>query len=99
MATFVYDAVDPSGRIVKGRVEADNEQVVLSKLHEQQFHIVSLNEAKTGLKMRIAGSKAQKIKLQTLVIFSRQFATMIDAGIPIIKCLDILESQTKEDSP
>jgi len=98
VATFVYEAVDPSGRIVKNKVEADNEQVVLAKLHEQQFHIVSLNEAKSGMKMRMAGGKAQKIKLQTLVVFSRQFATMIDAGIPIIKCLDILESQTKEDS-
>lgn len=98
MATFVYDAVDPTGRSVKGKVEADNEQVVLAKLHEQQFHIVSLDEAKAGAKMRLAGGKAQKIKLQTLVIFSRQFATMIDAGIPIIKCLDILESQTKEDA-
>ena len=98
MATFVYEAVDPSGRIVKNKVEADNEQVVLAKLREQQFHVVSLNEAKGGLKMRVAGSKAQKIKLQTLVVFSRQFATMIDAGIPIIKCLDILEGQTKEDS-
>ena len=98
MATFVYEAVDPSGRIVKNKVEADNEQVVLAKLREQQFHVVSLNEAKGGLKVRMAGSKAQKIKLQTLVVFSRQFATMIDAGIPIIKCLDILEGQTKEDS-
>ena len=98
MATFVYEAVDQSGRIVKNKVEADNEQVVLAKLREQQFHVVSLNEAKGGLKMRMAGGKAQKIKLQTLVVFSRQFATMIDAGIPIIKCLDILEGQTKEDS-
>jgi len=98
VATFVYEAVDPSGRIVKNKVEADNEQVVLAKLREQQFHVVSLNEAKGGLKMRMAGGKAQKIKLQTLVVFSRQFATMIDAGIPIIKCLDILEGQTKEDS-
>jgi len=98
VATFVYEAVDPSGRIVKNKVEADNEQVVLAKLREQQFHVVSLNEAKGGLKVRMAGGKAQKIKLQTLVVFSRQFATMIDAGIPIIKCLDILEGQTKEDS-
>ena len=45
MATFVYDAVDPSGRIVKNKVEADNEQVVLAKLHEQQFHIVSLERS------------------------------------------------------
>ena len=98
MATFTYDAVDPAGRMVKGKVEADNEQVVLAKLHEQQFHVVSLGEAKSGFKVQMAGGKAQKIKLQTLVIFSRQFATMIDAGIPIIKCLDILESQTKEDA-
>ena len=98
MATFTYDAVDPSGRMVKGKVEADNEQVVLAKLHDQQFHVVSLGEAKAGFKMQMAGGKAAKIKLQTLVIFSRQFATMIDAGIPIIKCLDILEGQTKEDA-
>ncbi len=98
MATFTYDAVDPTGRMVKGKVEADNEQIVLAKLHEQQFHIVSLDEAKPGFKMQMSGGKAQKIKLQTLVIFSRQFATMIDAGIPIIKCLDILEGQTKEDA-
>ena len=98
MATFVYEAVDPSGRIVKNKVEADNEQAVLARLHDQQFHVVSLTEAKAGMKLRMAGGKGQKIKLQTLVVFSRQFATMIDAGIPIIKCLDILESQTKEDA-
>ena len=98
MATFTYEAVDPSGRIVKNKVEADNEQALMARLHEQQFHIVSVSEAKAGMKMRMAGGKGQKIKLQTLVIFSRQFATMIDAGIPIIKCLDILESQTKEDA-
>ena len=98
VATFVYEAVDPSGRIVKNKVEADNEQVVLAKLQDQQFHVISLGEAKAGLKMQLSSGKAQKIKLQTLVVFSRQFATMIDAGIPIIKCLDILESQTKEDA-
>ncbi len=95
MATFVYDAIDPTGRSVKGKVEADNEQVVLAKLHEQHFHIVSLGEAKSGFKMQTAARG--KVKLQSLVVFSRQFATMIDAGIAIIKCLDILESQTKDE--
>jgi len=97
MATFTYEAIDTTGKIVKNKLEADNEQAVLARLHEQSFHVVSVSEAKTGLKGRVAG-KAQQIKLQTLVIFSRQFATMIDAGIPIIKCLDILESQTKEEA-
>ncbi len=96
MATFVYNAVDPTGRAIKGRVDADNEQIVLAKLHEQHFHIVSVNEARAGMKIALAG-KAGKVKLQSLVVFSRQFATMIDAGIPIIKCLDILENQTKDE--
>jgi type IV pilus assembly protein PilC len=95
MATFTYDAIDAMGRSIKGKVEADNEQLVLAKLHDQHFHIVSLNEAQSGFKLSF-GSKTQKVKLPALVIFSRQFATMIDAGIPIIKCLDILENQTKE---
>ncbi len=95
MATFVYNAVDPAGRAVKGKVEADNEQMVLAKLHEQHFHILSVGEASSGFKMA-ALNKGGKVKLQSLVVFSRQFATMIDAGIPIIKCLDILESQTKD---
>jgi len=95
VATFVYNAVDPAGRAVKGKVEADNEQMVLAKLHEQHFHILSVGEASSGFKMA-ALNKGGKVKLQSLVVFSRQFATMIDAGIPIIKCLDILESQTKD---
>ncbi len=97
MATFVYNAVDPTGRAIKGKVDADNEQMVLAKLHEQHFHIVSVNEARAGMKVSFAG-KAGKVKLQSLVVFSRQFATMIDAGIPIIKCLDLLESQTKDEA-
>ncbi|MBV9852593.1 MAG: type II secretion system F family protein [Armatimonadetes bacterium] len=97
MATFVYDALDAQGRSVKGKIEADNEQIVLAKLHEQRFHVVDLSEARGSLKAR-AAAKSQKVKLQSLVVFSRQFATMIDAGIAIIKCLDILEGQTKEES-
>lgn len=96
MATFVYDAVDASGKSVKGKIEADNEQLVLSKLQDQHLHIVSVQESKGSLKIQVS-SKTGKVKLQSLVVFSRLFATMIDAGIPIIKCLDILESQTKED--
>lgn len=97
MATFVYDAVDSAGRSVKGKVDADNEQVVLAKLHEQHFHVVSLNEARASFKIG-AIAKTGRVNIQSLVVFSRQFATMIDAGIAIIKCLDILESQTKDDT-
>ncbi len=94
MATFVYDAIDPVGRPVKGKVDADSESLVLSKLHDQNFHVLSVSEQKVGgmaLRKRVTSPK-----LQALVIFSRQFATMIDAGIAILKCLDILEGQCKD---
>jgi type IV pilus assembly protein PilC len=97
VATFTYEALDTQGKSVKGKIEADNEQAVMTKLHEQKFHILDLSESKGSLKTQ-AAAHTQRVKLQSLVIFSRQFATMIDAGIAIIKCLDILENQTKEDS-
>ncbi len=97
MATFVYEAVDASGKSVNGRVEADNEQLLLTKLHEQQFHVVAIKE--TGASSRsVSGARTGAVKLQSLVIFSRQFATMIDAGISIVKCLDILEGQCKDEA-
>jgi type IV pilus assembly protein PilC len=94
MATFVYDAIDPVGRPVKGKIDAESEGLVLSKLHDQNFHVLSVAEQK-GASLRL-GRTASAPKLQSLVVFSRQFATMIDAGISILKCLDILEGQTKD---
>ncbi|HEY3331460.1 MAG TPA: type II secretion system F family protein [Capsulimonadaceae bacterium] len=97
MAIFTYNAVDQMGRAVKGSIEADNEQLVLTRLHEQHFHIVSIEEDKGGIK-GILTARVGRVKLQHMVIFSRQFATMINAGINIIKCLDILENQTRDET-
>lgn len=95
MPRYSYTAVDPTGRSVRGSMDADNEEYVLGKLHEQHMHVTSVKKAassasKSGL------MKPKKVKLQSLVVFSRQFATMIDAGIPILRCLDILGGQTKD---
>jgi type IV pilus assembly protein PilC len=69
---------------------------LVTKLHEQHFHVVAIKEAGAGVKAAVV-AKTGNVKLQSLVIFSRQFATMIDAGISIVKCLDILETQCKEE--
>ncbi|GAB4455559.1 MAG: type II secretion system F family protein [Armatimonadaceae bacterium] len=95
MATFVYDAIDPMGRSVKGRIDADSESLVLAKLHDQNFHVLSVNEEK-GVPLVFGQKVNGSPKFESLVVFSRQFATMIDAGISVLKCLDILESQTKD---
>jgi type IV pilus assembly protein PilC len=100
MPTFTYDAIDTLGRAVKGKIEADSEGLVLSKLHDQNFSVLSVQQTKGGAgslgKISFGNKTTGAPKLQALVVFSRQFATMIDAGISVLKCMDILESQTKD---
>ncbi|MFQ3611317.1 MAG: type II secretion system F family protein [Fimbriimonadales bacterium] len=96
MPLYGYEAVDSQGRSVKGTIEVDNEQLLISKLHEQGLHVVRVQEQKERAKLFSSMGKAKKPKLQAMVVFARQFATMIDAGIPILRCLDILYTQTKD---
>jgi type IV pilus assembly protein PilC len=97
MPTFVYDVIDTSGNTVKGRMEAESEGAVLSRLHEQRLHVLGISEHKASGLMSIGTKKSVGApKLQSLVVFSRQFATMVDAGLAVLKCLDILEQQTKD---
>ncbi|MCE5200229.1 MAG: type II secretion system F family protein [Armatimonadota bacterium] len=98
MSTFVYTALDPGGKSVKGRIESDNEQLVVAKLHEQKYHVLSISEERSRTKSASSTMQTsnRKVKLNEMVVFSRQFATMIDAGIAIVRCLDILEGQTKD---
>jgi len=96
MATYQYTAVDASGKTVRGEVEAETESLVLKKLHDQQLHVTSLSLSK---KKGAGGGRlfgGSKVKLKNLVVFSRQFATMINAGIPMLRCLEILRAQTKD---
>lgn len=96
MPTFTYEAVDPVGRSIRGNIKADTEALVLNTLHDQKFHVLSVREQKDIGVPFLNGRATGSPKLQALVVFSRQFATMIDAGISVLKCLDILESQTKD---
>ncbi|MBV6458072.1 MAG: Type II secretion system protein F [Fimbriimonadaceae bacterium] len=93
MPLFAYTALDPSGRTVKAVMEAESEGMILSKLRDQSLHVL---EVKQTRKAKTAARRGGKLKAKSLVVFSRQFATMIDAGIPILRCLDILTSQTKD---
>jgi len=79
-------------------VDAENEQSVLAKLHEQNYHVVSVSKEKSGSSKLFAAMGPKKVKLHSMVVFSRQFATMIDAGIGIVRCLDILEGQAKDEA-
>jgi type IV pilus assembly protein PilC len=93
MPYFAYTAVDASGRQIKSFLEADNEALVLSKLRDQNMQVLEIKETRKATK---SSAFAKKMKPKSLVVFSRQFATMIDAGIPILRCLEILAEQTKD---
>jgi type IV pilus assembly protein PilC len=87
--------MDPSGRTVTGTLEADSFELVRAKLSDLRYHVLSIRSAKSGGGLKEAMANMQRVKLRDLVMFSRQFATMIDAGLSVVKCLDILQKQTR----
>lgn len=96
MPTFVYTGKAPGGEVRKGEIDATNMAQAQAVLRRQQVLVSSISQKKgafAGLKdLRIPGLGAS-VKTKDIVIFSRQFATMIDAGLPLVQCLDILGTQ------
>lgn len=95
MANYNYTAKDKNGRTINGMFEAASEVEVSEALHKQDLVVVAVEAAK---KKKPVKARDVKIKLDDLVIFSRQLATMIDAGIPLVQCLGILAEQVENIS-
>ncbi len=99
MPTFAYVAKDKTGKIVRGRREADNEKTLTKQLQDSGFWVTQV--AKEGAEKKGKRKNPmlafKKIKLKDKSIFSRQFATMINAGVSLVRCLSVLERQT--DNP
>lgn len=95
MPVYTYEAVEPGGKTVRGRIEAENTAAGITKLQGANYTVVELVEDKNATPAA-RGRRGGRVKLNALVVFSRQFATMVNAGINILKCLDILEAQTKD---
>ncbi len=92
MSAYQYTAKDKSGFNVAGLVEAGSESEAAAILHKKELVVLSLALTKE----KTAKDKDRKIKLDDLVIFSRQLATMIDAGIPLVHALGILAEQIED---
>ena len=89
MAIYQYTAKDINGRSVIGVIEAPNETEAANLLHNKSLIIVSVK----AVKSKSFRAQKTKINLEDLVVFSRQLATMIDAGIPLVQALGILSEQ------
>lgn len=91
MAVFHYQARDGTGKVVAGEIEAADQQQAATALMDRNLMVVSLKLA--GRKIRTKRRQG-KVKPQELVVFTRQLATMMDAGLPLVQSLTALEEQT-----
>ena len=91
MTTFAYKAVDQRGAQAAGKIDGDNKAAVAATLRNQGFTVLDLNEVKQGWGQIELGGR---IKAKDLTVFSRQFATMVNSGLSMLRCLYVLEEQT-----
>jgi len=90
---FKYAAKDKDGKNVTGVIGAADNAAAINTLRKRDLIIISLSEVKSSAVWVFFSKPRKKIKLDDLVIFSRQLATMVDAGIPLVSALDILGEQ------
>ena len=98
MPTFVWEGKTAQGRAMKGELEAPNLEAVVTVLRHRRIRPIPnrIREKGKGLEKEITiPGFGEKVKTKDLSIFTRQFATMIDAGLPIVQCLDILGEQSE----
>jgi type IV pilus assembly protein PilC len=90
MPQFTYTARAVNGDLKSATLEAPNRDEVMKQLRQQRLNVVKIDEG-TAVKKKRGG----KIKMRDIVIFTRQFSTMINAGLPLVQALDILAQQSE----
>jgi len=92
MPTYVFKGQNRLNETVSGERVADNREVLRQTLRREQITLMSVKEKGREIGIpKLAGKK--KVKSKDLAIFTRQFSVMIDAGLPLVQCLDILSQQ------
>jgi type IV pilus assembly protein PilC len=93
--TYQYSVRDKAGKVFTGTIEADSEAAVAQKLKSMGYAPMSIGEHKPGLGRDLAiPGFGPKVKLKDLAVMSRQFATMINSGLSLMRALSILAEQT-----
>lgn len=92
MAVFAYKARDRKGQVVRDTVEGPDPMAVAATLRSQGLLVIEVKEQGVGQKDILEPFK--RVRLADLVVFTRQLATMINAGLPIVRALHILAEQT-----
>jgi type IV pilus assembly protein PilC len=90
MPTFAWEGKSRTGESRRGTMDAENEGLVLQRLRADQINVSRVKKQGRPINLSLGTGVTKK----DLVVFTRQFATMIDAGLPLVQCLDILSTQS-----
>ncbi len=94
MATFAYSGRTRAGQTVAGERVAESMDAVVAALRREQILVTQINPVKEKPAAKVAGPRrAKKVGAKSLAVFTRQFSVMIDAGLPLVQCLEILGTQ------
>ena len=98
MATFAYSGRTRAGQTVSGERVADSMDAAVAALRREQVMVTRITPAKAKAEAaaKPAGKSGKKATAKSLAVFTRQFSVMIDAGLPLVQCLDILGSQEED---
>jgi type IV pilus assembly protein PilC len=94
--TYAYKVRDRSGKVLSGTIDADNTALVANRLRQMGYVPIAIDKKSGGAKrdLNIPGV-TNRVKLKDIAIFSRQFATMINSGLTLLRALSILVVQTE----
>jgi type IV pilus assembly protein PilC len=92
-STYVFKAMDLTGRQAKGEVEAESKQHVADQLKQRGLIVLDIADKRSSKEIKLPGS--DKVKLPDIAVMTRQLATMVSSGMTILKALYVLESQTE----
>ncbi|MBN2381776.1 type II secretion system F family protein [bacterium] len=94
MPEFKWKGTDKSGAQKSGMMEADDAEIVKAHLRRQGINATSVKKRAKDIEIVIPGL-SNRVSDKDLVVFTRTFSTMIDAGLPLVQCLEILSQQTE----
>jgi type IV pilus assembly protein PilC len=97
VATFAFRAVDLAGIPSRGEVEAASKAAVTEQLRQNGLIVLDVSEKREALKLESIFQRFKSVNLRNLSVFSRQFATLIAAGMPMLRSLYTLEDQTEDE--
>ena len=97
MSTFAFRAVDVAGVPSRGELEAASKAQVTEQLRQRGLIVLDVSEKREAFKLESIFQRFKSVNMRDLAVFSRQFATLIASGMPMLRSLYTLEDQTEDE--